>query len=76
MDVGDQFALEHLLFSSRKCRVCNLEKDLLSDFYMTRKGRGAYPSSYSYECKHCTINRVKISRKKQKKVVECEYPDW
>jgi hypothetical protein len=76
MDVGDQFALEHLLFSIRKCRVCGIEKDLLSDFYMTRKGRGAYPSSYSYECKQCTIDRIKTTRKKPKKSTECEYPDW
>ena len=76
MDVGDQFALEHLLFSSRRCRVCLIEKDLFSDFYMTRKGRGAYPSSYSYECKQCTINRIKTSRKRQPTSTEWGYPDW
>ncbi len=55
MDIEDQFSLEHLIFSSRKCKVCGVEKDLLSDFYLTRRKRGALPSSYSYECKQCTI---------------------
>jgi hypothetical protein len=76
MDLSDQFTLEHLIFSSRTCRTCGEEKDLLSDFYMTRKNRGALPSSYSYECKSCTVNRVVQSRKSSKKVVEWEYPDW
>ena len=31
------------------------------------------PSAYSYECKECTINRVK---KKKRKIKEWEYPDW
>lgn len=51
MDVGDQFSLEHLIFSSRICRVCGEEKDLIEDFYLTRKDRGAFPSAYAYECK-------------------------
>ncbi len=76
MDVEDHFALEHLLFSIRRCRACGKEKDLLSDFYMTRKNRGTYPSSYSYECKSCTIDRIIKSRKKQITNIEWCYPDW
>lgn len=76
MDVEDQFILEHLLLYVRICRTCNKEKDLLSDFYMTRKDRVGYPSSYSYECKSCTINRIINSRKKQPTGTEWSYPDW
>ena len=65
MDVEHLFTLEHLLFSSRKCRSCGKEKDLLTDFYQTRKDRGAYPSSYSYECKTCTVKRI-VQKRKQK----------
>ena len=43
-------------------------------FYLTRKNRGGNASSYSYECKLCTINRISKSRKK--KIVSWEYPDW
>jgi hypothetical protein len=76
MNVEDQFSLEHLIFSTRICRVCNKEKDLLTDFYLTRKNRGSYPSSYSYECKSCTIKRILKTRKTNDKNFELEYPDW
>lgn len=76
MTAGDFFALEHLLLSVRTCRTCNEEKDLMADFYMTRKDRIGYPSSYSYECKSCTIKRVLESRKAPAKNFELEYPDW
>jgi len=32
------------------------------------------PSAYSYECKECTIKRVREKRKVKQK--EWEYPDW
>ena len=76
MNIGDQFSLEHLIFSSRICRTCGKEKDLISDFYLTRKDRGAFPSAYSYECKSCTINRINISRKNKIKTYMWDYPDW
>jgi len=76
MDVEDHFTLEHLLFSTRKCRRCGKEKDLLTDFYISRKNRGSYPSSYSYECKSCTIKRIVTSRMVSKVVDKWEYPDW
>ena len=51
---NDQIELEHLLFSERKCRVCGKVKNLVEDFYLTRKYKGTLPSAYSYECKTCT----------------------
>jgi len=74
MNIDRQIGLEHLLFVQRKCRVCGESKDLLEGFYLTRKDRGDLPSAYSYECKKCTISRVKESRHK----CNCtqSYPDW
>ena len=80
MNFEEEFELEHLLFQQRRCRSCNKVKDLVTDFYKTRKGSG--PSAYSYECKECTKKRVSNARKK---VVDkmttnifgkWEYPDW
>lgn len=86
MDIEKHFSLEHLLFSTRKCRTCKEEKDLLTDFYQTRKNRSAFPSSYSYECKECTKKRIIESRKQKKSkpdiphnpvpMVKDVYPDW
>ena len=73
MDLDDQLELEHLLFFERKCRVCGKVKNLLDDFYLTSKDRKTLASSYSYECKSCTIARV---RKGKKSSCEWEYPDW
>ena len=75
MDINDEFSLEHLLFTTRTCRSCGKQKDLLTDFYKIRKNRGALPSSYSYECKDCTINRV-IETRKNKSYIPDVYPDW
>tara|TARA_B100000965_G_scaffold125469_1_gene104174 strand:- start:918 stop:1136 length:219 start_codon:yes stop_codon:yes gene_type:complete len=72
MNFNDQIELEHLLLQERKCRICGKVKDLITDFYLIRKNR-RNQSSYSYECKACTINRVKTSRKKSNL---WEYPDW
>ena len=51
MDLDDQVELEHLLFFDRKCRVCGQIKNLMDDFYLTRKNRSSFQSAYSYECK-------------------------
>ena len=75
MDIEDEFCLEHLLFKERKCRVCGVTKDLMTDFYVIRKGKKYLPSSYSYECKDCTIERI-IKNRKQKSSRLWEYPDW
>jgi len=86
MNFDEQFGLEHLLFKERKCRTCDITKDLIDGFYLTRKNRGMYPSSYSYECKECTKKRVTESRKKIKDKPDIPYcpvprikdiyPDW
>ncbi len=75
MDLDDQLELEHLLFLERKCTTCGKVKNLLDDFYLTRKDRKTLASSYSYECKSCTIKRIK-KKKKKKSSPEWEYPDW
>ena len=76
MDFDDQFELEHLFLTERKCRICGQTKDLIDGFYLTRKGRGDIASAYSYECKICTIERIKQSRKTNKSSNKWEYPDW
>ena len=76
MDIDDQFELEHLFLTERKCRVCGNTKDLIDGFYLTRKGRGDIPSAYSYECKICTIQRITTSRMTSKIFYKWEYPDW
>lgn len=82
MNIDDKFDLEHLLFVERNCRTCGERKNLLDDFYLTRKDRGSYPSAYSYECKFCTINRIKRQRKhqqnkeRQQQDLNWYYPDW
>ena len=54
-----------LFLHERKCRVCGKTYSLTDGFYLTRKSRGEKPSSYSYECKTCTITRVKRKKKKR-----------
>jgi len=76
MDIGDEFSLDHLIFVERQCRVCGKTKDLLSDFYLTRKNKKPFPSAYSYECKECTVKRVSLSRLQTKAFDKSEYPDW
>lgn len=76
MDLFRQINLEHLLFVDRECRICGQTKNLLEDFYLTRKDRGSYPSAYSYECKECTIKRIITSRMATKIFDKWEYPDW
>ena len=78
MDLDSQIRLGHLLLNDRKCRVCGEVKNLIDSFYRTRKDRGAVPSSYSYECKECTIKRI-VSGRVAAKVSnrdKWEYPDW
>ena len=76
MDLDGQIRLGHLLFNDRKCRVCGEMKNLIDGFYRTRKDRGTVASSYSYECKECTIKRIRFGRKKKNTYLNWEYPDW
>ena len=57
MDLDEQLELAHLLLQERKCRVCGQEKNLIDGYYRTRKNVRLV-SSYSYECKECTVKRV------------------
>ena len=75
MNLDDQFGIEHLFLSERKCRTCKVRKNLIDEFYRIRKNNTLL-SSYSYECKDCTVKRVEKSRKKKPYLIEWEYPDW
>jgi hypothetical protein len=76
MDLDGQIRLGHLLLNDRKCRSCGQVKNLIESFYRTRKDRGPVPSSYSYECKDCTIKRNIIGRMATNVLSKWEYPDW
>ena len=75
MELDKQIKLGHLLLVDRKCRVCGETKNLIDGFYRIRKNNTLI-SSYSYECKDCTVKRVEKSRKKKPYLIEWEYPDW
>ena len=53
-----QIKYGHLLLETRECRKCGEVKNLLESFYRQRKD-STLKSSYSYECKECTVERVK-----------------
>lgn len=76
MDLDKQIKLGHLLLTDRQCRVCGEEKNLIDGFYRTRKDRGPVASSFSYECKECTIKRIITSKITSKVLDRWEYPDW
>jgi hypothetical protein len=76
MEIDKQIKLGHLLLVDRKCRVCGEMKNLIDGFYRTRKDRGPVASSYSYECKECTIKRIIISKMTSSVLDKWEYPDW
>ena len=76
MDLDGQIKLGHLLLNDRKCRTCGEIKNLIDGFYRTRKSRGPVPSSYAYECKECTIKRIKENKKGYVNKSKWEYPDW
>ena len=73
MDFDEQLEESHFVFTERKCRVCGKVKELIDGFYLIRKNK-SIQSSYSYECKTCTIARVKNSKNKISN--KWEYPDW
>ena len=75
MEFDKQLKLGHLLLVDRKCITCVEIKNLVDGFYRTRKSRGAVASSYSYECKICTIRRI-VDRRKKKPFSDWAYPDW
>tara|TARA_A100001201_G_scaffold4811_2_gene9250 strand:- start:5627 stop:5860 length:234 start_codon:yes stop_codon:yes gene_type:complete len=76
MEFDKQIKLGHLLLNDRKCRTCGELKNLVDGYYRTRKDRGAVASSYSYECKECTIKRIIDNKKKKNPHADWQYPDW
>jgi hypothetical protein len=77
MDLDKQIRLGHLLLNDRKCRTCGEMKNLIEGFYRTRKDRGPVASSFSYECRDCTVKRVIESKKSPTTLrSEWQYPDW
>jgi hypothetical protein len=76
MDLNDHLNFDHLFLYERKCRSCEQTKNLIGEFYRTRKDRGPVASSFSYECKECTKKRIIKSRKNSLPKVEWSYPDW
>jgi len=76
MEIDEQFKNGHLFLYDRKCRSCGEVKNLIEGFYKIRKSRGPTASSYSYECKECTIKRVVLSRMVSRVLDKWEYPDW
>ena len=62
MDLEKEFGLEHLLFKERTCKVCGQTKDLIDEFYLTRKDRGARPSAYSYAVSYTHLTLPTILR--------------
>ena len=75
MNIDEEFNLAHLLLHERICRSCGVEKNLVDNFYRTRKDRGPVSSSYSYECKDCAKKRIIESRSKKDSTPDI-YPDW
>jgi hypothetical protein len=76
LDIDKQINLGHLLLVDRKCRVCGEIKNLIDGFYRTRRDRGPVSSSYSYECKECTVRRINTLRNSKTILSKWEYPDW
>ena len=72
VEFDEKLELGHFTLSERKCRVCGKMKDLIDGYYLIRKNKNI-KSSYSYECKECTIKRVKSKKKTNNRWV---YPDW
>jgi len=66
MDFDSEISLDHLLFTERKCRVCGKTKDLVQEFYITRKNRTTL-SSYSYECKGLYKRKSKKNEEEESK---------
>ena len=57
MELDKQVTTGHLLLETRVCRVCGKEKNLVDEYYLSRKNP-TLASSYSYECKQCTVKRT------------------
>ena len=72
MDLDQQVSAGQLLLETRVCRVCGKEKNLVDEYYLSRKNPGL-ASSYSYECKECTVKRTTDYNKKNAYGVRSRY---
>ena len=72
MELDDQITTAHLMMETRNCRVCGANKNLLADFYLSRKDP-TKKSSYSYECKDCTIKRTVKYNQDNSETVRSQY---
>ena len=72
MDLDQQVSAGQLLLETRVCRVCGKEKNLVDEYYLSRKNPGL-ASSYSYECKDCTVKRTTEYNKKNAYGVRSRY---
>ena len=58
MDIDFELETQHLFLIERTCVVCGKQKNLIADFYKCRPDATKI-SSYAYECKECTRDRVR-----------------
>ena len=72
MEIDEQLSNAHLLLETRVCRVCKKEKNLVDDYYLSRKDP-TLPSSYSYECKECVVKRTTEYNRKNAYGVRSRY---
>ena len=72
MELDDQISTAHLLLETRVCRVCKKEKNLLDEYYLSRKDP-TKKSSYSYECKTCTVKRTVEYNRENSTSVKSQY---
>ena len=72
MDLDQQVSAGQLLLETRVCRVCGKEKSLVDEYYLSRKNPGL-ASSYSYECKECTVKRTTAYNKSNSSSVKSQY---
>ena len=66
MDIDFELETQHLFLIDRVCVVCGKQKNLIADFYKSRPDATKI-SSYAYECKECTRDRVREYENKIKK---------
>ena len=66
MDIDFELETQHLFLIERTCVVCGKQKNLIADFYKCRPDATKI-SSYAYECKECTRDRVREYENKIKK---------
>ena len=66
MDIDFELETQPLFLIERTCVVCGKQKNLIADFYKCRPDATKI-SSYAYECKECTRDRVREYENKIKK---------